>query len=481
MNIIVICSDTFRYDHLGFIKKQQIQTPHLDILAKESGIFTDFWLCSFPTVVNRIEVFTGRYTFPFYAWGPLPYEFPVLAQIFQKHGFTTAFMADNVHLMKKGYGFERGFHFVKDIPGQTHDNWQPPSAPMIDLPCPEEKLEPSTKRLNRYRRNAYWYQQQKTNTTEILFRCAIEWLEQPPQKFFLWIDAFDPHEPWDAPAPFLQLYPWNNQGDRVIWPKSGYADMYSSEDIENMRALYKAEVTQIDYWLGNFINQLQTKGLLENTAIIFCSDHGYYFGEHGLLGKPHLKIKKPTPIYEELGHIPLLIRHPKGLSAGKTIRGLCQPPDIFATSIDLAEIPKVPWNQGNSLIPQLEGNPGNQRFAVGGCHPHEEGGVGGLTVLTDEWCLIYSPLTGINGSELYNMTTDPTQTCNVIEGNNSIAKQLFEMMNDWFDQIEVSSARKHQLLYNTRFTRWHNFQYLLRKKKKRYQYTLKYRKYTQGK
>ena len=60
MNVLVICSDTFRYDHLGFVGRQQVATPNLDQLARESASFSDFWLCSFPTLVNRIEVFSGR-------------------------------------------------------------------------------------------------------------------------------------------------------------------------------------------------------------------------------------------------------------------------------------------------------------------------------------------------------------------------------------------------------------------------------------
>jgi len=72
MNIIVICSDTFRYDHLGFVGRHPVLTPNLDRLARESASFSDFQLCSFPTVVNRIEVFTGRCAFPRVGWGRFP-------------------------------------------------------------------------------------------------------------------------------------------------------------------------------------------------------------------------------------------------------------------------------------------------------------------------------------------------------------------------------------------------------------------------
>jgi arylsulfatase A-like enzyme len=475
MNVIVICSDTFRYDHLGFLQEQPVQTPHLDRLATESAAFSDFWLCSFPTLVNRIEVFSGRYTFPLLDWGPLPYEFPVLSEVFKHHGFTTALVADNLHLFENRFGFARGFDFVDHVPGQTHEHFQPPATPMVDLPCLEKKLEPPPRRLERYRRNAYWYRQQGTNTTATVFRSAIEWFDKPPEKFFMWIDAFDPHEPWDAPAQFLKPYPWNDNGDAVFWPKSGYVNAYPDADVQNMRSLYKAEATQIDYWVGRLLAGMRDKGLLDHTAVVFCSDHGYYFGEHGLLGKP-TRIDKSTPIYEELGHIPLLIRHPNGLGAGKAISGLCQPPDLYATALDLAGIPRVPWIQGHSLVPRLKGATISQPFAVAGCHPHR-GRVSCLTVLTDEWCLVYSPQKRLDGSELYHLSSDPKQTRNVITENRAVAEKLFGTLSEWLDTLAVPAARKRQLLRNTPFTTWNKLGHKCWRARSRWFYWKNYRGY----
>jgi len=155
MNVLVLCSDTFRYDHLGFLKRQRVFTPNLDRLAAQSASFSDFWLCSFPTLVNRIDVFSGRYAFPLFKWGPLPHQFPVLSEVFVHHGFTTALFADNVHFMRRGYDFERGFAHATMIRGQCYDPIHPRSAPMVDLPCSEEMLGVSHDRLLRYRRNAY--------------------------------------------------------------------------------------------------------------------------------------------------------------------------------------------------------------------------------------------------------------------------------------------------------------------------------------
>jgi arylsulfatase A-like enzyme len=478
MNIIVICSDTFRYDHLGFIGRHPVQTPNLDRLAQESASFSDFQLCSFPTVVNRIEVFSGRCAFPRVGWGPLPYHFPVMSQVFKRHGFTTGLIADNVQVMKKEYHFDRGFDFVKHVRGQQHDDWFPTDAPQIELPCPLEKIDASPKRLARYRRNAHWYQQQGTNATETVFREAMGWLKNAPKKFLLWIDSFDPHEPWDAPKQYLDKYPWNKDGAQVIWPHSGRANRwYSEADLANMRSLYRAEITQTDYWIGEMLEQIRSSKLLENTVVIFCSDHGHYFGEHNMIGKFMKRGgDRPSTIYEEIGHIPLLIRHPNGLAAGKSITGLCQPQDLLPTLLDLAEIPAVSWAEGNSLAPRLKGEPGRQEFGIGGSHPHE-GQLTCLTVWSDKWCLVYNPLTGLANAELFNRQEDPEQTQNVIESQRAVAQHHYDLIVSWMEKLKIPAARQRQLLHNEDFDWTNQMKYRLWMLRNRCVYLQRYRSY----
>jgi arylsulfatase A-like enzyme len=475
MNVIVICSDTFRHDHLGFLKKQPTFTPNLDRFASESAHFSDFWLCSFPTLVNRMDVFTGRYAFPLFKWGPLPQQFPVLAEVFTRHGFETALISDNPHMNRPDFGFGRGFGFVKAVPGQIHDKFQPKSTPMIDLPCPVEKLGMEQERLDQYRRNAWWYRQEGVTTTELVFREAMEWFTRPRKKFFLWIDAFDPHDPWDAAEAFQKFHPLNPQGDAVIWPKPGVADFYSPADLENIRSLYRAEVSQTDYWFGRLFDLLRDRDLLGQTAVVFCSDHGYYLGEHNIVGKP-VRLAERTAIYEELGHLPLLVRHPQRLAAGQTLRGLCQPPDLFATALELAQIPRVPWAQGHSLVARLAGEPDPQQFAIGGYHPHR-GRVSCLSVWTNEWALMYSPTGGLANSELFHVPTDPTHTRNVIGQHHDVAQELVRLLDNWLDSLDVSAGRKRQLLYAAPFTVWNKLVYSAWLYKNRLSYSRRFRHY----
>src|SRR6185369_3450609 len=210
------------------------------------------------------------------------------------------------------------------------------------------------------------------------------------------------------------------------------------------------EVSQTDFHVGQLLDFLRDRRLLENTAVIFCSDHGYYFGEHELLGKPvKRRLDRPLTIYGELGNLPLLVRHPRGTGAGQTIRGLCQPPDLFATALDFAGIAPVTWAHGKSLVPRLQNGGAAQKFAVGGIHPRK-GNVGCLSIWTDEWCLIYSPIKGLDGSELYRQD-DPGQTRNVIAEHRAVAEEHLQLLRSWLKELGVTPARQEQLIHGAAF------------------------------
>lgn len=105
---------------------------------------------------------------------------------------------------------------------------------------------------------------------------------------------------------------------------------------------------------------------------------------------------------------------------------------------------------GNSLVSRLNGKPGRQKFAIGGCHPHARN-ASHLIVWTDEWCLIYSPIKGRDSSELYRIRTDPMQTRNIFASNRSIAEQLFAALESWLEGLGVAAERRRKMLHNVPF------------------------------
>ena len=121
MNIIVLVSDTFRYDYLGCNGNAWIGTAALDRFAERAVCFDRHYLSSFPTIPNRTDLFTGRYSFPFHGWKPLDAGIPVLSTIFGAAGYQSQLICDTPHLMKGVHHFDRGFDGAYWIRGQEGD------------------------------------------------------------------------------------------------------------------------------------------------------------------------------------------------------------------------------------------------------------------------------------------------------------------------------------------------------------------------
>ena len=158
---------------------------------------------------------------------------------------------------------------------------------------------------------------------------AMRWLERHyKEDFFLYVDTWDPHEPWDAPEYYTERY-WPSYDGEVIQPVYGrWQDdpEFTEQRVKKAHASYCGEIAMVDTWIGHLLGQVENMGLMEKTAIIFTSDHGFYFGEHGGLFGKMTYDKRPdgrlyrfgddgaywahSPLYEELVRIPLLIYLP---------------------------------------------------------------------------------------------------------------------------------------------------------------------------
>jgi len=132
-------------------------------------------------------------------------------------------------------------------------------------------------------------------------------------------------------------------------------DCICKDALKHAKALYAGEVTLVDRWFGNLLEKIEDLGLLENTAIIFTSDHGTFLGEHGFIHKYNL-------LYEEIAHIPLIIRLPETHSSthGRS-NGFVQPPDLMPTILELANTKIPPVVQGKSIISLVRGGRSSER------------------------------------------------------------------------------------------------------------------------
>jgi arylsulfatase A-like enzyme len=168
----------------------------------------------------------------------------------------------------------------------------------------------------------------------------------------LFVDEFDPHEPFDVPEPWMSMYDPEWEGPKVIWPPY-LADAVASGKLDartarHLRANYGAKLSFIDHQFGRLLDAIDRRGLWEDTAVIVCTDHGHYLGEKDVFGKPGV------PVYEPLGHIPLMVAWP-GVAA-RTNSALTTTVDIFATLCDIFGVSVDHRTHGHSLVPLVSGD-----------------------------------------------------------------------------------------------------------------------------
>lgn len=373
MNIIVLMLDSLRPDHLGCYGNYWIKTPNIDRFAEEAIIFERAYAEGLPTLPVRTALFTGRYTLPYRGWQHLEPSDTTLAEILWDRGYRTAMISDTYHMHKPGMGYGRGFDTVIWIRGQEADPYIVDDSIEVNLDewheinyTPSESLKGSLYRgveaFTQYLRNRSWWRSGEDHFIAQVVKTAARWLEEQVDRGFsdrllLWIDSFDPHEPWDPPEEYYKLYgPLEYDGKPIIFPCKGFVEEYTELELQHVRAQYAGEVTLVDRWVGWFLDRVRDLGLWENSAIFILSDHGEPLGEHGIVRKV-----QPWP-YEELSRIALMIRHPD-YPGGRRIDSLVETVDILPTILDFLDIDLrgvSPWSvkpdiQGLSLKPLIEG------------------------------------------------------------------------------------------------------------------------------
>jgi arylsulfatase A-like enzyme len=311
-------------------------------------------------------------------------------------------------------------------------------------------------------RRADWRYESDYNAPHT-FTTAMRWLERHyKEDFFLYIDTWDPHEPWDAPIYYTENY-WPDYDGEIIEPIYGnWKDVpgFTQERLEKAHACYCGEISMVDTWVGYLLRRIENMGLMDNTAIIFTSDHGFYFGEHGgLFGKMVYELgadnQYPTlddwdkqidggiwaysPLYEEIVHIPLLIYMP-GIEPG-TYGQLTSTVDIMPTVLEMLACDVPDYVEGRSLLPSLTDTTLNGREFTISSIPFANPGdpvrsvdnflrmlkVPTVTTITsDRYSLLYSPEPG--QSRLYDLSQDPGQEKDIISNQPQTAHELHQYL-----------------------------------------------------
>ena len=426
MNLICIISDTMRRDHLGCYGAKSMQTPNLDRLAAQSVVFDRAYCGSFPTLPCRAEMFTGKFIFPYLQWSALPPKEVTVAEILNDHGYHCAMVTDNLHLCRERYDYARGFHTRIRVRGQWYDNYQPADAPFT-WPCSQDKLAHCDNgRMQQYLRNTEIRRGEEDFFAPRVVREAIHWLERNHDRspFYLYVDLFDPHEPWDPPQRYLDLYSTpGDQVERIIDPVPGPADRYSEKNIRDINALYSGELTLVDTWLGRLLDAVEALGRQDDTAVLFLSDHGMFLGERGLLGKMGGRGQGLVgwPTFWELAHVPYMIRLP-GVAPARS-RAFVHPGDVAPTLLSLAGLPIPAQMTAADLTPVVRGEVDSVRDMAISSWSLRDWSVHRPSVLrTDEWTFVYWRV-GVK-PQLFHLPSDPGEEHDVFTENVSVAREL---------------------------------------------------------
>jgi arylsulfatase A-like enzyme len=464
MNLIVIMLDSLRTDYVGAYMDGQAKakTPNMDRFAQDAVVFDKTYAGSFPTLPCRRDLFTGRWGHPFNTWGEMERDVPTLAGRLRAEGYTTGLVFDTPMFMTQGNFLDRGFGSIEWIRGQGGEPWISDGFADIKWPAPESKVKPGVMRylMNMSRRHF-----ESDYLGPQVMQEAVHWLERnyKQENFFLWIDSWDPHEPWDPPQYYVDMYDPGYEGDELIYPQYGFIkDIMSEREAQHVRALYAAETTMVDRWLGYLQDSIELFGLKENTMVVLMSDHGHYFGDHGLQGKPWGDLGQ---LYEPMARLCFMVQHPDATPGRAS--GLVQPVDLFPTVCELSGLSAPQGLQGQSFAGQLLGKDSGQReYAITGRNLNDDWGTVPATITDGEWTLVYwpnkdldykfkaprkeyHPHTGFperRVEELFYMPDDPGQEKNVLAQNLEHAQRLHKALLELIDttDVEAEIARTYQ-------------------------------------
>src|SRR5215218_7859788 len=277
-NVVLIVMDTLRAD---YVFSRQIHTPNIDSLARAGVTLTNVFPEAMPTVPARNSILSGKRGFPFRGWHdyrglidqpgwqPLDDVSETFTSALHRAGYWTGYATDNPFI-----GFSQPYEPLR--------RW---IHPAIDDPEVRQ-------RVRKYMANGHYVHDEEASFAARVFSNGARIVENAPadHPVALVVDTFQPHEPWTPPRKYLELYARQRWSREPSFPIYGSVDGYVPRSqqrafLRRMRALYAAELTMTDHWLGVFLDRLRKAGRFEDTAIVLVGDHGIYLGEHGWTGK----------------------------------------------------------------------------------------------------------------------------------------------------------------------------------------------------
>jgi len=435
-NIVFIITDQQRYDTIGAAGFSYMQTPNLDRLAREGVLFTHMFVNSPSCTPSRASLFSGLYP---HTNGVLRNDEPwthTWVEFLAQRGYRCVNIGKmHTSPFEKAFGFHER-HVVENKDRATArlpfflDQW--------DKALWARGFEKPS-RVTYARRDDYgsslgaftWTLPPELHSDNFVADLALMWLERyrGSEPFFLQIGFPGPHPPYDPTQEYLDRYansdlpaPILDDQDVESQPSAlkklrqqhlavdhdaiVHLPKPNAEQLRRQRQHYFANVSMIDARIGDVIAALEKRGVLQDTILVFTSDHGDSLNDHGHSQK--------WTMYEPSVRVPGIIWGPGHAVAPRVVDDLVSLIDVGPTMMDLAGAAVPNWMEGRSLLPYLNGTPVEPRPYVFSEHAGDRilSGTTFMTMIrTPRWKLVH--FADSEEGQLFDLQEDPRETRNL--------------------------------------------------------------------
>lgn len=345
MRAIMLMFDTLTRSYLPNYGNNWVKADNFKRLGDHCITFDNFYGGSMPCMPARRELHTGRYNFLHRSWGPLePFDESVI-ECMKNNGIYTHLCTDHSHYFEDGGAtYHNRYDSWEGFRGQEGDRWMPHDLP-IDVPFQHPYNKEASISLLQYYANLDMQKNEQDMSGVKTFQAGLSFMEshRDQDNWFLQIETFDPHEPFNVPQKYRDLYELDQSNIPVNWPSYRHYETMDLEVLAQMRKEYAALITMCDHYLGKIIDQMDKQDMWKDTMLIVNTDHGFLLGEHNWLGK------NMAPLYNEIVLLPTFIWDPRFKKKGERRSALCQTLDIPCTLLSYFGIANHLNAQGKPL------------------------------------------------------------------------------------------------------------------------------------
>jgi arylsulfatase A-like enzyme len=416
-NIVLLGIDSLRADHMRCYGYHRLTTPHLDRFAGQGTLFENTFSAHIPTTSAYASMLTGMDCFSTQVValrhkGPLRPEVKTLAEVLKEAGYNTTCVGFS------GNPSSRGFDKYLDYAGwgSWNEGRSPKAQNLNEVAIPE-----------------------------------LDRLTQEQEPFFLFLRHMDPHAPYLPPEPYERMFYHGNECDPAnksmepVMAFKPFRDFFASwmppgiTDKDYVVAQYDGAVAYMDACIQTIFTALEAHGILEETLVVVNGDHGETLYEHECWFDHH-------GMYDNVLHVPLIIRYPGKIPAGKRVAGYNQHKDMLPTILELAEIETDVAFDGRSLLPMIRGEMASHEseFYITECTWMRKHGW-----RTPHWKLMVALEPDFHFKppvELYNLVEDPEENHNLAESHPEVVVMLKQRMYDWIAQREAETGLQNPMM-----------------------------------